>query len=113
MRVSRPATPWPWFAHPQGIDLDPLDALWHLLNLFAPALGIGFLASALAKLLWRGELRRVAWLRLGGLVSGVAAVVLVGGLVLLGHDGQIATYGVMVAATALSLWWFGFRASAR
>lgn len=105
---------WPRLAaRRQGNGLDPLDALWHLLNLFAPAVGVGFVASALAKLLWRGELRRVAWLRLGTLTSGVAALVLVGGLLLLGHDGRVATYAAMVTATALSLWWFGFRASAR
>jgi hypothetical protein len=113
LRIPSRAAAWPWLAHPQGTDLDPLDALWHLINLFAPALGVGFLASALAKLLWRGELRRVAWLRLGSLASGVAAAVLLGGLVLLGHDGRIATYAAMVAATALSLWWFGFRAPVR
>ena len=93
--------------------LEPLDALWHLLNLFAPALGTGFIATALAKLLWRAELKRVGWLRLGALTSACAIVVLLAGLLVLGHDGRIATYAVMVLAIAFGLWWFGLRSPAR
>ena len=89
--------------------MDPLDAVWHLLNFFAPALGIGALASALAKLLWRAALKRVTWVRLFAVSSGAAAATLVGGLVVFGHDGRILTYAAMVLATALSLWWSGFR----
>jgi hypothetical protein len=89
--------------------LEPFDALWHLLNFFTPAIGIGFVASTLAKLIWRSELQRIGWCRLCGVTIGFAAAVLVAGLVLLGHDGRMATYAAMVAAVALSLWWFGFR----
>ncbi|MDQ6679762.1 MAG: hypothetical protein M3Y67_02200 [Pseudomonadota bacterium] len=89
--------------------LEPLDAVWHLLNFFAPAAGLGGIASALAKLFWRSELERVSWLRLWGTASGCAAVVLVTGLVAFGHDGRLATYGAMAIAAALSLWWVGFR----
>jgi len=32
----------------------------------------------------------------------------VGGLVVFGRDGRMATYGLLVAATALALWWRGF-----
>jgi hypothetical protein len=38
-----------------------------------------------------------------------AAAVLIGGLVLLDHDGRIATYAAMVGVIAVSLWWVGFR----
>ena len=31
--------------------MGPLDATWHLLNFFAPALGTGLIAADLAKLL--------------------------------------------------------------
>ena len=89
--------------------MDPLDAVWHLLNFFAPAFGIGALSSALAKLFWRASLKRVAWFRLFAVSSGAAAATLVGGLVVFGHDGRIVTYAAMVLATALSLWWSGFR----
>lgn len=86
-----------------------LDAVWHVLNLIAPAVGLGLISAALAKLLWRQELRAVPWRRLAAWVSLAGCVVIVGGLVLLGHDGRMATYGVMVLAAAAVLWWQGVR----
>ena len=88
--------------------LSPIDALWHLLNFFVPALGVGVVASLCAKLLWRRALKRVSWRRLGGWATACSAVVLVGGLVVFGHDGKMATYGAMVLACAITLWWVGF-----
>jgi hypothetical protein len=90
-------------------DLDPLAAAWHLLNFFAPAVGIGFFASALAKLFWRSALKGASWLRLWAFSSAGAALVLVAGLVVFAHDGRLTTYAAMTLATAVSLWWFGFR----
>ena len=46
--------------------MGPLDALWHLLNLLLPAVGLGLIAASLAKLLWRAALAPVAWRRLAG-----------------------------------------------
>ena len=43
--------------------MGPLDAVWHLLNFFLPALGVGLIAAALVKLLWRHELQGVAYRR--------------------------------------------------
>jgi hypothetical protein len=88
--------------------MGPLDAIWHALNFFAPALGVAVLAAAAAKLLWRRELAGVAWHRLALWGTLVGAVVLVGGLVAFGRDGKIATYGALVVVTALALWWAGF-----
>ena len=88
--------------------MGPLDALNHLLNLFLPALGLGLLASAATKLLWRRELAAVGWRRLAVSASVVSALVVLGGLVLFGRDGKMATYGAMVLACALTLWWRGF-----
>ena len=89
--------------------LSPLDAIWHLANFFAPALGVGLLSSLMAKLLWRRELKGAPWLRLGAWASLYGALVLVAGLVVFGHDGKMATYGAMVLACAVVLWWVGFR----
>ena len=86
----------------------PLDAFWHLANLFVPALALGALTAALAKLLWRRELAAVRWRRLAGTAGAAGAAVTLAGLVLLGRDGKMATYGAMVAACALTLWWQGF-----
>jgi hypothetical protein len=85
-----------------------LDALWHLLNFFAPALGLAAMATALSKLLWWRRLRGVAWARLLGWSAAAATAALGGGLVVLGADGRVATYAAMVLATALALAWAGF-----
>ena len=90
--------------------MGPLDALWHLLNLFAPALGVGLLTSTVAKLLWRRELKAIAWTRLSVWACSVSALTLLAGLVVFGRDGKMASYGAMLAACALSLWRRGFLA---
>ncbi|MEO5697772.1 MAG: hypothetical protein ABIQ60_11645 [Burkholderiaceae bacterium] len=88
--------------------MGPIDAVWHVLNFFAPAVGVGLLASACAKLLWRRDLQRVRWTRLFAWATGGCAVALVAGLIVFGQDGRMATYAAMVIACALTLWWAGF-----
>ena len=88
--------------------MGPLDAVWHLLNFFAPAVGVGCITPLLAKLLWRRSLRGslprlVAWTSLGGGLGLIAA------LVLFGRDGRMAGYGLLVLGAALALWWAGLR----
>lgn len=85
------------------------DALWHLLNFFAPALGLGLIAATLAKLIWRRTLSAVSWRRLAQHACAACSVALVGGLVLGGRDGRMSTYVAMVLACALALWWSGLR----
>ena len=89
--------------------MGPLDAVWHLLNFLAPALGVGFLTPLMAKLLWRAELRGRSLVNLSLWTSAAGALGLIAALVLFGRDGRMAGYGLMVAAAALSLWWAGFR----
>jgi hypothetical protein len=91
----------------------PLDAFWHLLNFFAPALGVGLLVPLLAKLVWRRELKGVPWRRLAAWTTGLSALTWVVALVVFGRDGRMASYGALVCASALSLWWVGFAARAR
>ena len=88
--------------------MSPLDGLWHLLNFVAPAFGVALLSASLMKLLWRRELAVVSWRRLvvWAAVAGVAA--LLAGLLIFGRDGKMATYGALVTASALALWWAGF-----
>ena len=88
--------------------MGPIAALWHVLNFFVPAVGVGVLAASFAKLLWRRELAGVRWLRLGGCATASGAAVLAVGLLAFGRDGRMATYAAMVAACALTLWWVGF-----
>jgi len=88
--------------------MGPLDALWHLLNLLLPAAGLGAIAAGLSKLLWRTALRGAPWRRLAAWASGAAGLALIGGLAITGRDGRMATYAVMVLASAGALWWVGF-----
>jgi hypothetical protein len=88
--------------------MGPMDAFWHVTNLFGPGLMLGALASALAKLLWRKELAAVPWKRLAGPACAACAAVVLAGLVITGRDGRMATYAAMVVACALTLWWQGF-----
>lgn len=84
--------------------MSPLDALWHLVNLFAPAWVVAALMAMGLKLLWRRELKSLPWKRLalwgglGGCLGVVAA------LALLGRDGKMAGYGLMIVAIALPQW---------
>lgn len=88
--------------------MGPLDALWHLLNLLLPAVGLGLIAASLAKLLWRTALAKVSWRRLAGWACAAAGLALLAGLVLTGRDGRMSTYAAMVLSSAGALWWAGF-----
>jgi hypothetical protein len=89
--------------------MSPWDALLHLLNFVAPAIGLGLIASLLAKGLWRKEFRGVPLRRLATWTAASGVAVLVCGLVVFGHDGRMASYGLLVLSTAAVLWWQGFR----
>lgn len=88
--------------------MGPLDAIFHLLNLFAPAIGTALLAAAGMKWLWRRELTGVSYRSLALAALAGAAAVTTAGLVVFGRDGRMTTYGAMVLAIALMLWWRGF-----
>ena len=85
--------------------MDAPTAAWHLLNLFAVPVGLGLLAPALAKIVWRDALRGASWAALAAWSAPACAVVTVAGLVVFGRDGKMATYAAMVSVTALLLWW--------
>ena len=93
--------------------MGPIDAFWHLLNFFGPALGLGLITPLFAKLLWRRALKSVAWTRLALWATLACAAVAVAGLVVFGHDGKMATYAAMVGVCALALWWAGFVSRSR
>lgn len=90
--------------------MGPLDALIHLLNFFAPALGLAALAAGLVKLVWWRHLRAVSWWRLTRAAALASAAVLVLGLIAFGRDGKMATYAGMVLASSLALSWSARRA---
>ena len=89
--------------------MGPLDALWHLLNLFGAAIGLGLIAPALAKLIWRQPLKAWPLGRLAARCVAAGMVVTLVGLVLFGQDGRMATYALLVLACAGTLWFSGLR----
>lgn len=88
--------------------MGPLDAFWHLLNFFAPAIGVGALTPLLAKLLWRRELRAVPWRQLSLWAVAMGGLSWVAALVLLGRDGRMLAYAALLCTCALVVWWRGF-----
>lgn len=89
--------------------MGPVDALWHLLNFFAPALGVGVITAAMARLVWRRELQGARFARLALWAVAGCAVGLVAALVAFGRDGKMAGYGLMLLGCAATLWWAGLR----
>ena len=84
--------------------LSPIDAFWHLSNLFAPAWIVAALMALFIKLLWRREFKTLAWRRLalwGAAGGSLAAIV---ALALLGRDGKMLGYGLMLVGISLPQW---------
>jgi ABC-type branched-subunit amino acid transport system permease subunit len=90
-----------------------VEAFWHLFDFVYPALALGALSAAGAKLLWRAELAATPWWRLAAAVALSGVAVLVVGLVVFGRDGRMLTYAALVAVAAVVLWFSGFRRTLR
>jgi len=86
----------------------PIDAFWHAINFLLPGLVVAVLGASAAKLLWRHDLAAVPWHRLALWACLASMAALVGGLLMFGRDGKMATYGAVVVAAAAALWWSGF-----
>jgi hypothetical protein len=89
--------------------MDSVDFVFHLLNLFAPALGMALLVPTLARLFWHAALKGVSWSHQVKWLLMANGAVLVLGLVLLGRDGAMWTYAGLVCSSALGVWWTGLR----
>jgi len=85
--------------------MSPLDAFWHIANLFAPAWGLAALLALAIKGLWRRHAKSLGWRKLWawGAAGGTAAVIV--SLVVLGRDGRMAGYALLVLGVALPQWW--------
>lgn len=89
--------------------MSPLDALWHFINLLAPAWIVAALMAMGLKLLWRRELKNLSWQRLalwGGMGGSIG---ILAALWLLGRDGKVMGYGLMVLAISLPQWFLSLR----
>jgi hypothetical protein len=95
------------WSHRQGQNdgMDIVEALLHGLNFLWPAAGTALIAASAVKVLWRRDLRHVAWWRLAAWAVLAGALVSVAGLVVFGEDGRMATYGLLVLAETAALGW--------
>lgn len=86
--------------------MGPLEQIIHTFNLIAPAWGVALFCVLLTRLSARWWLPLASWsLMKQTVVSGVlGTVVLVGGLVLWGVDGKMATYSALVIACGTAQW---------
>jgi hypothetical protein len=86
--------------------MGPLEQILHTFNFIAPAWGVALFCVLTARLTARRGLPLASWsLMKQTLLSGVlGTAVLVGGLVLWGVDGKMATYSVLVIACGTAQW---------
>jgi hypothetical protein len=87
--------------------MGPLDLLWHLAGLLAPAAGVALLVSLSARILLREGARPVSWKTAFTLDFLAGAAALLAGLWLFGRDGAMLTYTAAVLACATSQWLLG------
>ena len=85
--------------------MGPLDATWHLLNALAAPLGIALIASAAVRLIWRHASAHRSFPGLAAVSYVAAATAHFGAWAWTGVEGSMLGYGLIVAATALALWW--------
>jgi ABC-type branched-subunit amino acid transport system permease subunit len=88
------------------------EAFWHVFEFVYPALAMGSLCAAGAKVLWRRELSGTPWWRLAVAVALAGIAVMIVGLSVFGRDGRMLTYAALVIVSAVVLWFAGLRASA-
>jgi hypothetical protein len=83
-----------------------LEQITHLLNFLAPAWWLALFCALIARVLVRWGLPRARWgLAAQLLVAGLSgSAVLLGGLMILGSDGKMTTYGVLVTVCASVQW---------
>jgi hypothetical protein len=93
--------------------MNPIDALWHLLNFLAPALFVAGLSTLGAALIWRGRHSAQAWLRIALKLSSLDALSLLAALFLTRHDGTMVGYAALLLVNAAGLGWLGLRTARR
>lgn len=85
--------------------MDWLDFTWHVAGFVAPALVLAPAMVLASRFLGPKKAKALAWPAQAAINFMVCLAVLVGGLVLSGHDGRMATYAVLVLASAACQAW--------
>lgn len=84
--------------------MSPLQFLDHLLNFVAPAVVVGALLALGLRVLQRPRSLRVPLWKQVAVTTGAGVVTLLGGLMLTGHDGRMATYAALVVVAGTVHW---------
>ena len=86
--------------------MGPYEQFIHILNFMAPAWGIAIFCALCARGTTRLGLPRAAWrVRTQVWVNGwLGVAVLLGGLMLWGVDGKMATWSALVLVSATTQW---------
>ncbi len=84
--------------------MTPLDALWHIANLFLPAWSVAALLALAAKLLWRRDLKGLSWRRLALWGAAGGSIAVIAALALTGHDGKMLGYALMLVGISVPQW---------
>lgn len=79
----------------------------HVLNFVAPAFCVGLVLALVVRLLSRRRPDASAWWVQALVNTGAGVLVLLGGLLLFGQDGRIATYAALVGVMGTVQWLFG------
>ncbi len=85
--------------------MGPLDLLNHLLNFVAPALAVGLVLAFLAPIFMKNKALARTRSAQAAINFVVGVLALLAGLLFFGRDGKMASYAVLVLATATSQWW--------
>jgi hypothetical protein len=93
-------------------SMGPLDLLNHLLNFFAPAMGVALLVTLAARVFMKKRPVAPALYAQAAINFVVCAAALMLGLWFFGHDGKMATYSGLVLVCTSSQWFIvrGWRA---
>ena len=85
--------------------MGPLDLLNHLLNFAAPALAVGLVLAFLAPVFMKNKALARTRSAQAAINFVVGVLALLAGLLFFGRDGKMASYAVLVLASAASQCW--------
>jgi hypothetical protein len=84
--------------------MGPLDLFFHIASFLAPALAVGAMVAAAARVLLPRQLEGRSWWSHAAINSVVGVGVSAAGLWYFGVDGKMATYAALVMAAASAQW---------
>ena len=84
--------------------MNALDLLNHLLNFAAPALAVGLLLALGGRFIFSRRARAHGLWTQVLVNAGVGMAALLGGLLVFGNDGKMASYAALVLCCATSQW---------